>query len=165
MDFENKTREIREQIPQLKSTVHGKPLVYLDNAATTPKCQSVIDRMTKHLTNEVANVHRGIHLLSSTATSEFEKTRDRTKTFINAEFREEIIFTKGTTDGINLASSLCSTLSGGDLILCTEMEHHSNIVPWQIQANLNGLDIEFVRVTDKGELDLNDLKEKLAKAP
>src|SRR3989338_6674978 len=124
---------IRKDFPNLNVRVHGKPLVYFDNAATTFKPQVVIDAIVEHYQKGTSNIHRGIHTLSQEATANFEKTREKIKNFINAEKASEIIFTRGTTESINLvAHSYGHFLKKGDEILITEMEHHSNIVPWQI---------------------------------
>lgn len=148
---------IRRDFPILGREVYGKPLVYLDNAATTQKPQCVIDAISEAYCNENANVHRGIHFLSQQATDMMEAARDKVRQFIGAGSTEEIIFTRGTTESINLlASSFAQAFLGeGDEVLISGMEHHSNIVPWQIQAQKYGFGIKVIPVTDSGELDLD----------
>jgi cysteine desulfurase / selenocysteine lyase len=154
--------DVRSQFPQLKRSVHGHPLVYLDNGATTLKPQSVIDRISSYYASEVANIHRGAHFLGDEGTAHFEAVRAQVQKFIGAAAPEEIVFTKGTTDGINLlAQTLCSPLKAGDEILLSEMEHHSNIVPWQMAAETRGVKIKAVRVTEDGEIDRGDFTAKL----
>ena len=125
---------IREQFPILNREVKGKPLVYLDNAATSQKPKMVIDALTDYYTGYNANIHRGIHTLAEEATAAFELTRDTVQHFINASSREEIIFTSGATEGINLVAYTWArqNLKKGDELIISTMEHHSNIVPWQI---------------------------------
>ncbi len=125
---------IRQQFPVLNREVKGRPLVYFDNAATTQKPQAVIDALVNYYSNYNANIHRGIHTLAEEATAAFEATRDAVQQFINAETREQIIFTKGTTEGINLVAQTWGrqNIKAGDEIIISTMEHHSNIVPWQI---------------------------------
>ena len=148
---------IRRDFPILGREVYGKPLVYLDNAATTQKPQCVIDAISEAYCNENANVHRGIHFLSQQATDMMEAAREKVRQFIGAGSTEEIIFTRGTTESINLlASSFAQAfLKEDDEIVISGMEHHSNIVPWQIQAQRHGFKIKVVPVTDLGELDMN----------
>lgn len=156
-DFDVTT--IREQFPILKQTVNGKPLVYLDNAATTQKPKQVIDTISWYYANINANVHRGVHHLSGLATDEYEKARDKARAFINAEKNSEIIFTKGTTEGINLiASSLGgSILKEGDEVIISGMEHHSNLVPWQIACGKANAELKIIPLNEKGELDIDSL--------
>ena len=137
--------------------VYGKPLVYLDNAATTQKPQCVIDRISEAYCNVNANVHRGIHFLSQQATDMMEAARDKVRKFIGAGSTEEIIFTRGTTESFNLLASSFSQafLGEGDEVIISGMEHHSNIVPWQIQAGIHGFKIKVIPVQDNGELDLD----------
>ena len=151
---------IRRDFPILGREVYGKPLVYLDNAATTQKPQCVIDAITEAYCNENANVHRGIHFLSQQATDMMEAARDKVRGFIGAGSTEEIIFTRGTTESINLlASSFAAAfLREGDEVIISGMEHHSNIVPWQIQAGRYGFKIRIIPVTDLGELDMDAFK-------
>ncbi len=148
---------IRKDFPILGREVYGKPLVYLDNAATTQKPQCVIDAISEAYCNENANVHRGIHFLSQQATDMMEAAREKVRQFIGAGSTEEIIFTRGTTESMNLlASSFAAAfLKEGDEIIISGMEHHSNIVPWQIQAQRYGFKIRIIPVTDLGELDMD----------
>lgn len=148
---------IRRDFPILGREVYGKPLVYLDNAATTQKPQCVIDSISDAYRNVNANVHRGIHFLSQEATDMLEAARENVRSFIGAGSTEEIIFTRGTTESMNLlASSFAAAfLKEGDEVLISGMEHHSNIVPWQIQAQRYGFTIKVIPVTDLGELDLD----------
>ena len=149
--------KIRKDFPILGREVYGKPLVYLDNAATTQKPQCVIDAITEAYCNENANVHRGIHFLSQQATDMMEAARDKVRQFIGAGSTEEIIFTRGTTESMNLlASSFAQAfLKEGDEVIISGMEHHSNIVPWQIQAAKYGFKLRIIPVTDLGELDMD----------
>jgi cysteine desulfurase/selenocysteine lyase len=151
---------IRRDFPILGREVYGKPLVYMDNAATTQKPQCVIDAISEAYCNENANVHRGIHFLSQQATDMMEAAREKVRQFIGAGSTEEIIFTRGTTESINLlASSFAQAfLKEGDEVVISGMEHHSNIVPWQIQAQRYGFKIKVIPVTDLGELDLDAFK-------
>lgn len=151
---------IRRDFPILGREVYGKPLVYLDNAATTQKPQCVIDAISEAYCNENANVHRGIHFLSQQATDLMEASRENVRKFIGAGSTEEIIFTRGTTESINLlASSFAAAfLKEGDEVIISGMEHHSNIVPWQIQAQRYGFKIRIIPVTELGELDLDAFK-------
>jgi len=148
---------LRKDFPILDQQVHGHPLVYLDNAATSQKPRFVIDALARFYENDNANVHRGIHELSRRSTVAFEAARDRVAAFINARESAEIIFTRGTTEGINLVANTwgAKNLKAGDTILLTEMEHHSNIVPWQLLAARTGAKLVYVPVTgDEGLLDL-----------
>lgn len=146
--------ELRKQFPILGRTVNGRPMVYLDNAATTQAPQAVVRAIETAYTTRRANVHRGVHTLSQEATSAMEAARERVRTFINASSTQEIIFTRGTTEAINLvASSYCRLLQPGDEILLTAMEHHSNIVPWQLAAQQYGLIIKVVPICADGTLD------------
>ena len=146
--------KIRADFPILQREVYGKPLVYLDNAATTQKPLCVLDAMREEYLNVNANVHRGVHYLSQQATDLHEAAREKVRGFINARKIEEIIFTRGTTEAINLvASSFCqSQMKPGDEVLVTEMEHHSNIVPWQLQAERLGIVVRHLPITDDGRL-------------
>ena len=147
--------KIRNQFPILKRKVNGKNLVYFDNAASTQKPQSVIDTISKYYQEENANVHRGVHFLSGIATDKFEASRNTIAKFINAKHNHEIIFTKGTTDSINLvANGFRSLLNKGDEIIVSELEHHSNIVPWQLCCEYSGAKLKVIPLTDNGELDL-----------
>ena len=146
--------KIREDFPILSREVYGKPLVYLDNAATTQKPLCVLDAMRDEYLNVNANVHRGVHYLSQQATDLHEAAREKVRQFIHARKTEEIVFTRGTTEAINLvASSFCeSQMQAGDEVLVTEMEHHSNIVPWQLQAMKRGIIVKHLPITDDGQL-------------
>ncbi len=146
--------KIRTDFPILKTIVHGKPLCYLDNAATTQKPQVVIDKLVEFYTTMNANIHRGVHFLSEISTKEFEDARAKIKNFINAKSEKEIIFTKGTTDSLNLAAIAFGRgkLKSGDEIIITGMEHHSNIVPWQLIAKEKNIKLRVIPITDKGEI-------------
>jgi cysteine desulfurase / selenocysteine lyase len=155
---------LREDFPILHQQVHGYPLVYLDNAATSQKPRAVIDTLRRYYEQDNSNVHRGIHELSNRATAAFEAARGRAATFLNARSPDEIIFTRGTTEAINLVASSwgAKNIKAGDVILLTEMEHHSNIVPWQLLAQRTGARMAYVPVTgDDGLLDLSRLDELL----
>ena len=155
--------KIREDFPSLKNKVYGKALVYLDNGATTLCPQVVIDSMTDFYSNYKANVHRGIHALSEKASEAYEKAHQIVADFINAEF-EEIVFTRGTTESLNLvAYSLTSDLKKGDEIVVSEMEHHSNLVPWQQLAKERGLVLKYILVKEDGTLDLVQAKKIINK--
>ena len=152
--------KIREDFPILAREVYGKPLVYLDNAATTQKPLCVLDAMRDEYLNVNANVHRGVHYLSQQATDLHEAAREKVRAFINARKIEEIVFTRGTTEAINLvASSFCeSQMQAGDEVIVTEMEHHSNIVSWQLQAMKRGIVVRHLPITDDGLLCLDQLE-------
>ncbi len=156
--------QIRKDFPILEREVYGKPLVYLDNAATTQKPLCVLDAMREEYLNVNANVHRGVHYLSQQATDLHEAAREKVRGFINARKIEEIVFTRGTTEAINLvASSFCeSQMQADDEVLVTEMEHHSNIVPWQLQAQRRGIIVKHLPITDDGRLDLSTLNSQLS---
>jgi len=149
--------KIRNDFPILKSRINNHQLVYFDNAATTQKPQSVIDGISNYYKSYNANIHRGIHSLAEKATEEFEETRSLVKEFINASSENEIIFTRGTTEGINLISSSLSKFyfNEGDEIIISEMEHHSNIVPWQMIADENKLNLKVINVSENGEIDMD----------
>ena len=153
-------QKIREDFPILQREVYGKPLVYLDNAATTQKPLSVLDAMRDEYLNVNANVHRGVHYLSQQATDLHEAAREKVRQFINAQKTEEIVFTRGTTEAINLvASSFCEgQMQPGDEVLVTEMEHHSNIVSWQLQAQKHGIVVKHLPITDDGKLCLDNVE-------
>ncbi len=156
-------RRIRNNFPILHQQVHGADLVYLDNAASTQKPRDVIQAEHDFYLNDYANVHRAVHELSHRATQAYESAREKIRTFLNAPAVEEIIFVRGTTEGINLvAASLgVDMLQAGDEILLTEMEHHSNIVPWQFLAERQGLKIRVLPMLESGVLDLDRLEELL----
>lgn len=152
--------KIRADFPILETQVYGKPLVYLDNGATTQKPKCVIDKMTEIYCSVNSNIHRGVHHLSQEATELTEKARKKVQQFINAGHTHEIIFTKGTTESINLvASSFCREFcKEDDEIIVSAMEHHSNIVPWQIQESITGVKLKVVPINEKGELILEELE-------
>ena len=151
---------IREDFPALAQEINGHPLVYFDNAATTHKPRAMLESVQKHYKHDNANVHRGVHELSNRATTAYEGARDRVAQFLNASTREEIIFTRGTTESINLVASTwgVANLAAGDVILLTELEHHSNLVPWQLLAQRTGVQLRFIPITgDEGALDIRNL--------
>jgi cysteine desulfurase / selenocysteine lyase len=155
---------IRTEFPILHQKVHGQPLIYFDNAATTQKPRAVLEALQHYYERDNANVHRGIHELSNRATAAFEAARNRAAKFINARSQDELVFTRGTTEGVNLIAQAWGSknIRPGDKILLTEMEHHSNIVPWQLLAARSGAEIRFLPVTgDIGLLDLTRLDEWL----
>jgi cysteine desulfurase/selenocysteine lyase len=156
--------KIRKFFPILNQKVHGHNLVYFDNGASTQKHQSVIDALNNYYATENANVHRGVHYLSGLATDKFEETRATIQKFIGAKHKHEIIFTKGTTDAINLvANGYRSILKPGDEIVISEMEHHSNIVPWQLCCEASGANLKVVPIDENGELSLDELKKLVTK--
>ena len=148
--------EIREDFPILHQEVYNKPLVYFDNAASTQKPLQVVEALTNYYLNDHANVHRGVHYLSQKATDKFEAARETTKRFFNAESSDEVIFTKGTTDGINLVAYSFGEafIKEGDEIIISTMEHHSNIVPWQMLCDRKKAILRVIPISDKGELDM-----------
>ena len=163
----NDWEAIREDFPILNQKINGRPLIYLDNASSSQKPQAVIDAIRNHYTYNNANVHRGIHELSNRSTEIYEGSRKRVAEYLNAANTKEIIFTRGTTESINLVAKSWgqSNLNAGDTILLTEMEHHSNLVPWQILAKSIGAKLEFIPVTgDNGLLDLSDIDARLDRA-
>ena len=148
--------KIRSQFPILSRKVNGQNLVYFDNGATTQKPQIVIDAESKYYANQNSNVHRGVHFLSGLATDKFEESRSTIQNFIGAKHKHEIIFTKGTTDSINLVASGFKTfLNKGDEIIISEQEHHSNIVPWQICCEQSGSNLKVIPILDNGEMDMD----------
>ena len=155
--------KVRADFPILSREVYGRPLVYLDNAATTQKPLSVLDAMRDEYLNVNANVHRGVHYLSQQATDLHEAARESVRRFINARKTEEVVFTRGTTEAINLvASSFCeSQMQAGDEVLVTEMEHHSNIVSWQLQAMKRGIVVRHLPITDDGRLCMDQFEQLL----
>jgi cysteine desulfurase/selenocysteine lyase len=157
-------KAVREQFPILATTVHGKPLVYLDNAATTQKPLSVIDSVDRYYRSQNANIHRGVHYLSEVATFEYEKSRGKIKNFINAADNKEIIFTKGTTDSINLVAQSFGRafISSGDEVIISAMEHHSNIVPWQMMCEERGAKLLVIPMNDNGELLIDEFNRLLS---
>ena len=152
-------KNIRKDFPILKKKINGKPLIYFDNAATsqTPKC--VIDSISNYYNNYNSNIHRGVHSLSEEATEEYEGSREKIKQHFNAQFKEEIIFTSGTTHSINIVSNgFLNQLSNNDEIIVSGLEHHSNIVPWQMMAKKNNAKLKVIPIDDNGELKLDDFK-------
>lgn len=152
---------IRKDFPILTAEVNGKPLVYLDNAATTQKPQCVLDTIIKGYSNQNANIHRGVHFLSQIATEAHEAARITVQKFINAEKNHEIIFTRGTTEAINLVASSfvrSDMINNGDEIIVSAMEHHSNIVPWQLQQSIKDIKLKVIPFDDKGVLDMESFK-------
>jgi cysteine desulfurase/selenocysteine lyase len=162
-ELDAKLQEIRSDFPLLNRLVYGKPLVYLDNAATTQKPKCVISAISDYYLNYNSNIHRGVHRLSQEATDEYEKSRKIIKEFINARKSEEIIFTRGTTEAINLVarSFVRPRLKEGDEIVISHMEHHSNIVPWQIICEETGARLRIIPINDSGELQFDELEKLL----
>jgi cysteine desulfurase/selenocysteine lyase len=156
-------QRIRRDFPILTQRIHGKPLVYLDNAATTQKPQAVIDSMVRSYAEDNANIHRGVHLLSERATQAYEEARVKIQKFLNAPNSREIIFVRGTTEGINLVAQTYGrvNLGRGDQVLITHMEHHSNIVPWQMICEEKGAELKVLPITDEGELRMDLLDDLL----
>ena len=154
---------IRKDFPILHTMVHGHPLVYLDNAATSQKPQAVIDALVRYYEGENANIHRGVHYLSQIATEEFEKARETVRAFVNAAQTSEIIFTRGTTEAINLVAQTYGRVhvGAGDEVLITAMEHHSNIVPWQMLCEEKGAKLRVAPINDAGELLLEEFEKLL----
>jgi cysteine desulfurase / selenocysteine lyase len=147
-------QRVRRDFPILTQKIHGKPLVYLDNAATTQKPQSVIDAMVRSYAEDNANIHRGVHLLSERATQAYELAREKVQHFLGAASPREIIFVRGTTEAINLVAATYGRahVGKGDEVLITHMEHHSNIVPWQLLCEEKGAELKVLPITDEGEL-------------
>jgi cysteine desulfurase/selenocysteine lyase len=157
-------REIREEFPALRQQVYGKNLIYFDNGATSQKPKLVLDAINLFYSKENANIHRGVHYLSQRATTDYEAARQRIQRYLGARKSEEIIFTKGTTDSINLvAFSFGSTLSAGDEILISAMEHHSNIVPWQMLCERQGCVLKVAPINQRGELIMDEFDKLLSK--
>ena len=156
--------DIRKDFPILSREVNGKTLVYLDNGATSQKPQIVIDAITGYYSNDNSNIHRGVHTLSQVATTAYEEGRKKIQAWINAEHSEEVIFTKGTTDGINMISNAWgrANLHKDDEVIITEMEHHSNIVPWQMICEEKGATLKVIPVNDSGELLMEEYKKLLS---
>jgi cysteine desulfurase / selenocysteine lyase len=148
---------IRDEFPILRRRIHGHPLVYLDNAATTHKPRAVIDRLVRYYSEENANIHRGVHALSVQATDAYDTAREQVRTFINAAHAREVVFVRGTTEAINLVAATYGrvNVAAGDEVVISEMEHHSNIVPWQILCEEKGARLRVVPITDTGELRLD----------
>ena len=159
-EFELNINLLRKDFPLLANTMNGKPLVYFDNGATTQKPKVVMDRIAEYYKHENANVHRGVYTLSAIATDEYEKARETVRRFLNAKSAAEIIFTKGTTESINLAATiLCRSgkLKDGDEVIVSEMEHHANIVPWQISCGDKKIILKVLPFDENGELRLDEL--------
>ena len=156
--------KIRSQFPILERKIRGKNFIYFDNAATTLKPKRVIDRVNLHYARESANIHRGVHFLSEYGTMEYEKTRETIRSFLNAKESREIIFTKGTTDSINLVANgfALSKLKPGDEIMISTMEHHSNIVPWQLAAEKTGAKIVEIPINNDGDILIKEYKNLLS---
>lgn len=161
--FLYKNEPISKQFPALQQTVYGKPLVYFDNAATTQKPYSVIEAITAYYSTINSNIHRGVHFLSQKATDAYEVTRHSVAAFINARHAYEVIFTKGTTDGINLIADTFGSydLNPGDSVLISAMEHHSNIVPWQIVCGKKGATLKVIPMNEDGELLMDEFERLL----
>lgn len=155
-------QKIRQDFPILSRQIRGKPLIYLDNAATSQKPRAVIERISQYYENTNANIHRGIHTLSEEATSLFEEARKKVAKFVHAPSPQSVVFTRGTTESINLVANSWGrkNITAGDEIILTEMEHHSNLVPWQILAQEKGAVLKFVGVKDDGTLNLDELEKK-----
>jgi cysteine desulfurase/selenocysteine lyase len=156
-------QQLRSQFPTLSREINGKPLVYFDNGATAQKPQSVIDTISNYYEIFNANIHRGVHTLSQEATQMYEDARVAVQKYLNADSSDEIIFTKGTTDGINLVANgfRRSILKPGDQVLISAMEHHSNIVPWQMVCEETGAELKVIPISDEGELDLDAFEQML----
>jgi cysteine desulfurase/selenocysteine lyase len=154
---------VRKDFPILRQKIHGKPLIYLDNAATSQKPQAVLDTISRFYVTENSNVHRGVHLLSQRATEDYEEARRKLKRFLNAAHTREIVFVRGTTEGINLVAQSYGRkhVQPGDEIIISHMEHHSNIVPWQILCEEKGAVLRVVPINDKGELLLEEYERLL----
>lgn len=163
LDSTMNIQELRNMFPALSRTVYGKPLVYFDNAATAQRPQSVIDKWTAMTVEANANIHRAVHKLAADATDEYERTRDAVKEYLNAPSRDEIVFTSGTTESINLvAFSFGETfMNEGDEIIVSESEHHSNIVPWQMLCQRKGAVLKVLHVDEDGHLSLDELESLL----
>lgn len=157
------TQAVRQDFPILNRKINGNPLIYFDNAATTQKPRQVIDAIVDYYANHNGNVHRGVHTLSTEATDLYESARENTAKFINAKSPSEVVFVRGTTEAINLvAYSLgCSNLGRGDEVLVSLMEHHSNIVPWEILSKCKGFKLNYAKVHDNGTLDYEDFESKI----
>jgi len=153
-------KSVKSQFPIFKNKINGKPLIYLDNANSSQKPERVIDRISKFYSKEFSNIGRSVHTLAVTATNRFEETRDLVKKYINAKSREEIIFTKNATEGMNLVASTYGEkfINKGDEILITELEHHANYVPWHFLRQKKGAVIKFAKCNDRGEVEIDEIK-------
>ena len=160
----NPIENIRQYFPILNRKINGKPLTYLDSAATTLKPKPVVEAISKHYLLETSNIHRGVHTLSEQATDAYEKTREKVKSFINAKHHHEIVFTSGTTDSINLVAQSYGKnfLKKGDAVLITHMEHHSNIVPWQLLKEQNETNLDVIPINQMGEINLEAFEKKIS---
>jgi len=153
---------VRREFPVLDESINGRPLVYFDNAATSQKPRVVIDALVRYYEHQNSNVHRGVHALSQRATDAYEGARETVRNFLNAQHTREIVFVRGATEGINLvAFGIGQSLAPGDEILITHMEHHSNIVPWQLVCERTGAKLRVAAVTDDGAVDMDDFAAKL----
>ena len=159
MEFNN----IKSKFPIFKQKIKGKPLIYLDSANSSQKPKTVIDEISRFYETEFSNVGRSVHTLAVKATNSFEQTRDTVKSYINAKYREEIIFTKGATEAINLVASTYGEkfIKNGDEIIITELEHHSNYVPWHYLRKKNGAKIKFASINENGEINVDEFKKKI----
>ena len=159
MDIKN----IKTKFPIFNQKINGKPLVYLDSANSSQKPKSVIDKISNFYETEYSNVGRSVHSLAVKATNRFEETRDKVKKYINANFREEVIFTKGATESINLVASTFGEkfINKGDEILITELEHHSNYVPWNFLREKKGAVIKFAQINKNGEVEIDEIKKNI----
>ena len=157
-------RKVREDFPILQARVHDKPLVYLDNAATTQKPRSVIDAVRRYYEEQNSNIHRGVHALSELATKAFEDVRVKAARFLNAADPREIVFVRGTTEAINLAAQSWArpNLKAGDEVLVTHLEHHSNIVPWQMLRDAHGIVLRVAPIDDRGEVILEEFERMIS---
>ena len=156
-------KNIKKEFPIFKQKINGKPLVYLDSANSSQKPKSVIDRISSFYETEFSNVGRSVHSLAVKATNRFENTRDRVQKYLNAKHREEIIFTKGATEAINLVASSFGKkfINSGDEILITELEHHSNYVPWHFIRQEKGAKVKFAEVNLNGEVEIDEIKKNI----
>ena len=160
--LQHKMKELKAQFPALNQTVYGRPLVYLDNAATTQKPQRLIDSISEYYSKWNANIHRGAHYLANASTEKFEATRSALAEMLHANFREEIIFTQGSTDSVNMLSTILENeVEAGDEIWVTEMEHHANFVPWQVLAEKKKAVFRYIPMTPSGEWDMDYAKTEL----
>lgn len=153
LNSDDQVAQWRADFPILKTQVNGHPLVYLDNGATTQKPQVVIDAVSHYYENTNSNIHRGVHQLSELATAAYENGREQVRRFIGAASVKEVVFTRGTTESINLVANSwgMANLKAGDEVLVTEMEHHSNIVPWQMVTERTGAELKVIPINDAGE--------------
>lgn len=164
LNSDDRVAQWRADFPILKTQVNGHPLVYLDNGATTQKPQVVIDAVSHYYENTNSNIHRGVHQLSELATAAYENSREQVRRFIGAASVKEVVFTRGTTESINLVANSwgMANLKAGDEVLVTEMEHHSNIVPWQMVTERTGALLKVVPINDAGEISLDDVRELIS---